>query len=47
MNRAPLPALRLNLNVPAKLEDIINRAMEKIATFVTNTLRICVRSCND
>ena len=29
MNRAPLPVLRLNLNVPAKLEDIINRAMEK------------------
>jgi serine/threonine protein kinase/tetratricopeptide (TPR) repeat protein len=29
LNRAPLPASRLNSNVPAKLEDIINRALEK------------------
>src|SRR5216683_3100109 len=29
MNRTPLAALRLNPNLPPKLEDIINRAMEK------------------
>src|SRR5947209_7741291 len=29
LNRAPLPALRLNPDLPAKLEDIINRALEK------------------
>src|SRR5438093_3171270 len=29
MNRVPLPLLRLNPDVPPKLEDLINRAMEK------------------
>jgi serine/threonine protein kinase/tetratricopeptide (TPR) repeat protein len=29
MNRAPLPALRLNPDLPPKVEDIINRALEK------------------
>src|SRR5882672_9446566 len=29
MNRAPLAPVRLNPNLPAKLEDIINRALEK------------------
>ena len=29
MNRLPLPVLRLNPNLPPKLEDIINRALEK------------------
>ena len=29
MNRAPLPPLRLNPDMPPKLEDIINRALEK------------------
>ena len=29
MNRAPVTVLRLNHNVPPKLEDIINRALEK------------------
>ncbi|MGA7919880.1 MAG: serine/threonine-protein kinase, partial [Candidatus Acidiferrales bacterium] len=29
LNRAPLSPLRLNPNIPAKLEEIINRAMEK------------------
>src|SRR5207237_2858354 len=28
LNRAPLPALRLNPDLPAKLEDMINRALE-------------------
>src|SRR5438309_11876663 len=29
LNRDPLPPLRLNPNLPPKLEDIINRALEK------------------
>ena len=29
LNRAPLPPLRLNPDLPAKLEDVINRALEK------------------
>ena len=29
MNRAPVPAVRLNHDVPAQLEDIINKALEK------------------
>ena len=29
MNRAPVPVLRLNHSVPARLEDIINKALEK------------------
>jgi serine/threonine protein kinase len=29
VNRAPIPAVRLNHDVPAKLEDIINKALEK------------------
>src|ERR1700759_4366237 len=29
LNRAPVPAVRLNPDLPAKLEDIIGRALEK------------------
>jgi eukaryotic-like serine/threonine-protein kinase len=29
LNRAPVPAVRLNADVPPKLEDIINKALEK------------------
>ncbi|HVH88728.1 MAG TPA: serine/threonine-protein kinase, partial [Terriglobales bacterium] len=29
MNRAPVPVIRLNRDVPRKLEDIINKALEK------------------
>ena len=29
LNRAPVPALRINPEIPAKLEEVINRALEK------------------
>ena len=29
LNRAPVPAIRLNPDLPTKLEDIINKALEK------------------
>jgi serine/threonine protein kinase len=29
LNRAPVPAIRLNPNVPSKLEEVINKALEK------------------
>jgi hypothetical protein len=29
LNREPIPAVRLNPDIPPKLEDIINRALEK------------------
>jgi tetratricopeptide (TPR) repeat protein len=32
LNRTPVPALRLNPDVPAKLEDVINKALEKDKT---------------
>ncbi len=32
MNRSPVPAVRLNHQVPARLEDIINKALEKDAS---------------
>ena len=32
MNRAPVSVLRLNHDVPARLEDIINKALEKDAS---------------
>ncbi len=32
LNRAPAPAIRLNPDIPLKLEDIINRALEKDRT---------------
>jgi len=35
MNRAPASLVRLNPQVPPKLEDIINRALEKTATCAT------------
>ena len=45
MNRAPLPAVRLNPDLPPKLEDIINRALEKdrespLSTRLRNAIRI-------
>jgi len=39
LNRAPVPPVRLNPGVPAELERIIDKCLERIATCVTSTLR--------
>jgi serine/threonine protein kinase len=44
MNRAPLPALRLNPDLPPKFEDIINRALEKDRDCAIRARRKCVPS---
>jgi len=39
LNRAPASPLRLNPDVPARMEEIINKALEKTATCATSTPR--------
>jgi hypothetical protein len=46
LNRAPVAAVRLNPDVPRKLDDTINKALEKIATCVTRTQPTCELICN-
>ena len=46
LNRDTVAPVRLNPDMPAKLEEIINRALEKDRTCATSTLRICMRNCN-
>ena len=46
LNRAPVPPLRLNADVSAELERIINKCLEKIATFGTSTQRTYERICS-
>ena len=43
LNRTPIPAGRVNPELPPKLEEIINRALEKTANYATRRLLTCVR----
>ena len=43
MNRAPVAVVRLNHDVPTKLEDIINKALEKDRNLVTSRLGHAIR----
>ena len=45
MNRAPVAPVRLNPDLPPKLEDIINRALEKIGNSAISTRLTFVPSC--
>ena len=41
LNRAPVPPVQSNPQVPAELERIISGASKRTATTVTRTLRLC------
>jgi eukaryotic-like serine/threonine-protein kinase len=41
LDSAPIAAVRMNPDLPAELERIINKALERIAIFATSTLPIC------
>ena len=46
LNRAPTSAVRLNPDLPPKLEDIINKAWRKTAICVISTPRRCAPTCS-
>ena len=46
LDRAPTSPVRLNPDVPAKLEDIINKASRKTATCATSTRPIFAPTCS-
>jgi eukaryotic-like serine/threonine-protein kinase len=45
LNRSPVAPVRLNPDLPSKLEDITTRLWRKIGTCVTRAQRRCVRTC--
>jgi serine/threonine protein kinase len=47
LNRAPLAPVRLNPDLSRKLEEVINRALEKIATCDISMPPIYARNCGD
>ena len=46
LNRSPVAPVRLNPDLPPKLEHIINRHWKKIAISATSTPPRCVRNCS-
>ena len=46
LERAPVPAVRLNPDVPAELERIVNKALEKTASSATSMRPTCEQICN-
>ena len=46
LNRAPVPPVRLNPDLPVRLEDIINKALEKDRKLRYQTPRRCARIWN-
>lgn len=46
LNRAPVPAVRLNPNVPPELERIIDKCREKARNFDTSMLQTFAPTCN-
>jgi serine/threonine protein kinase len=46
LNSDPPPAIRFNRDIPPKLEDIINKALEKDRNCAISTQRKCGPTCN-
>ena len=47
LNRAPVPPVRINPDTPPKLEEIINKCLERIESCGTSTPRMFAPICND
>ena len=47
LERAPVSPVRVNPDVPARLEEIINKALERIGRCATSTLPRCEPTCGD
>ena len=47
LNRAPVPPVRINPDTPPKLEEIINKCLERIGSCGTSTPRMFAPICND
>jgi hypothetical protein len=46
LSRVPVSANRLNPDLPTKIEEIINKCLERTVLYDTSTLRTFVLTCN-